>query len=503
MNDLVTGSGPLVLAAEIEVYQPEGLALAATRNLIANPTMAGAIAGTPGTAPTGWFITGTLFGVTRSILGSGVEDGVPYVDVAYSGTATAVINERFEPPRVLVAPGQRVAGAILVRLIEGSLAGLTVSARIQRWLVDMFNGVLANSTIVPTSAPLRQQQQHLNGVQTAGSDRIDVSASVFIPSGATVAFALRIGYPQAEFVTLPTARVTPIGPATPSLGEPWGVLPTGTLTPDPAPIIDYTLLRASDAGYVTRETDPGGLHIYPPILASGLEIDRAMDLAPGGQGAAAGWGSIRLANDAGALNPLTLGRNADGRPVRLRIGRKTPTAQGWRDPPRAETATILSGIGAGWQIDETELRLALRDPTYWLERPIDGEAYAGTGGLHGTAPLAGKRKPRLRGGTPANPVREIAPLLVDPIAGIYQVSDAPGGIVTLNERGLAGGIFFHGSVADITAAAPPAGTYAVESSARGLFLRLGSFPPAGQITVDAWGAFPDGSTPGAAASVAL
>jgi len=287
----------------------------------------------------------------------------------------------------------------------------------------------------------------------------------------------------------------------PAPGEAWGVLATATPTREPSPLLDYTLLRASDAGYVTREEDPVGLLIYPPILASGVEIDRAMDLAPGGQGAAAGWGALRLANDAGALDPL--GRNADGRAVRLRIGRKTPTVQGWRDPPWASTALLLEGVGAGWQVDEAELRLALRDPSYWLDRPVEGAAYPGTGGLGGSAALAGKRIPRLRGGTASHPVREIAPLLVDPIAGIYQVSDAPGGIVTLQERGLAGGITVHGSVADITAAAPPAGTYAVESSARGLFLRLGSFPPAGQITVDAWGAFPDGSTPGAAASVAL
>ena len=182
-----------------------------------------------------------------------------------------------------------------------------------------------------------------------------------------------------------------------------------------------------------------------------------------------------------------------------RIGSASTAAQ----PALQGLASVSDTVGAGWQVDEAELRLALRDPSYWLDRPVEGAAYPGTGGLGGSAALAGKRIPRLRGGTASHPVREIAPLLVDPVAGIYQVSDAPGGIVTLQERGLAGGITVHGSVADITAAAPPAGTYTVESSARGLFLRLGSFPPAGQITVDAWGAFPDGSTPGAAASVAL
>lgn len=175
----------------------------------------------------------------------------------------------------------------------------------------------------------------------------------------------------------------------------------------------------------------------------------------------------------------------------------------YTDPPLANTSVVLNGIGAGWVVDETEVRLLLRDPTYWLERPVDGSLFLGTGALEGTAALAGKRKPRLRGGAVSNPVREISPLLVDPVRGIYQISDAPGGVVALYERGLGGSIVFGGSVADIVAATPAAGTYQIESSNRGLFLRLGTFPPAGVITVDAWGAFPDGAQHSSASAVAL
>jgi len=284
-------------------------------------------------------------------------------------------------------------------------------------------------------------------------------------------------------------------------GEAYGVLPEGVLSLALYVAGDSATLRASDLGYVTRESDAGGLQVYPPILASGVAIDRAMDLAPDGQGAAAGWGSIRLANDAGALTALGATRNADGRVVRLRLGRKV--ADNWGDPPLASTVTILSGFGAGWVVDEAELRLDLRDPTYWIERPVDRATFAGTGGLEGTAALAGKRKPYLRGGSGSDPVREVSPVLVDPVAGIYQVSDQRGTIAALYERGLAGGIVLNAIVANITAAAPPAGTYNVESSARGLFIRLGTFPPAGVITVDAVGAFPDATAPSAAASVAL
>jgi hypothetical protein len=255
----------------------------------------------------------------------------------------------------------------------------------------------------------------------------------------------------------------PGGTATAAPGEAWGVLATATLPRQPEPLTDFTLLRASDLGWVTRASDPDGIQAYAQILTSGIEIDRQMDLAPGGQGAAAGCGALRFANEAGALTALALSRNADGRAVRLRLGRKAPAAYGWRDTAWSDTANLL---------DESEVRLTLRDTTYWLERPVDGATYDGTGGLEGNAALAGKRKPRLPGGTAADPVREIAPVLVDPVAGICQISDAPGAVVTLYERGLAGGITFHASVADINAAVPPPGTYSVESSGRGLFLGL-------------------------------
>src|SRR4051794_27060122 len=81
------------------------------------------------------------------------------------------------------------------------------------------------------------------------------------------------------------------------LGEAALVLPALALTTTPITLDDYATVRASDAGYVTRSTDPAGVQAYPPILSSGLEIDRQMDLAPNGAGAAAGWGSIRLADD--------------------------------------------------------------------------------------------------------------------------------------------------------------------------------------------------------------
>lgn len=102
-----------------------------------------------------------------------------------------------------------------------------------------------------------------------------------------------------------------------------GVLPVGTLEVATQPFEDSSTLLVSDAGYVTRETDAGGLRVFAPLLVSVLEIDRQMDITPNGQGAGAGWGSLNFVNG-GDLNDVALTRNADGRAVRVSIGRKIP-----------------------------------------------------------------------------------------------------------------------------------------------------------------------------------
>ena len=58
-------------------------------NSIRNNTMVGAVAGTPGTLPTNWstFITGAT-GISREVVGTGVESGINYLDLRFFGTST-------------------------------------------------------------------------------------------------------------------------------------------------------------------------------------------------------------------------------------------------------------------------------------------------------------------------------------------------------------------------------------------------------------------------------
>jgi hypothetical protein len=96
------------------------------RNDIRNPRCEGAVAGTPGTAPTNWatFPTG---GVVFNIVGSGTEAGIPYVDIRLSGTSTTggAPVLRADQTYPTAAQNEVWTHSAFVRLVAGSLAGIT------------------------------------------------------------------------------------------------------------------------------------------------------------------------------------------------------------------------------------------------------------------------------------------------------------------------------------------------------------------------------------------
>lgn len=158
------------------------------------------------------------------------------------------------------------------------------------------------------------------------------------------------------------------------------------------------------------------------------------------------------------------------------------------DPPLANLGVAFAGVASAWQASETDLTIPLRDASALLERPYQTSTYGGTGGLDGTADLAGRPIPRTRGGTSTNPVRNVTPVLVDPVNLIYQWSDGPGTLVNLYE-GAAKTITFSADTTDLYTGSPPAGQYRTDV-AKSLF-QLGSPPASGYaITCDVTGAFP-------------
>jgi hypothetical protein len=97
-------------------------------NSIRNSTMVGAVAGTPGTLPTNWGIGFNGSGLSSSVLGTGTESGMTYVDIRVFGTAT-VATEAFIPfdstTQIAATTGQNWVSSVYHRVVSGTSANVT------------------------------------------------------------------------------------------------------------------------------------------------------------------------------------------------------------------------------------------------------------------------------------------------------------------------------------------------------------------------------------------
>lgn len=276
----------------------------------------------------------------------------------------------------------------------------------------------------------------------------------------------------------------------------WATTPWGTAGLKAASVESTSVICASDMGFRSSPSDTDGVVAYPPLINEAFSIDQGLALAPGDSSVGGQWGAVHLANDDGRFDTIAATWNVDGRPVEIRTGTKIwdDTRGIWLDPTFASLTPVFTGVATPWFLDAKELRIPIRDATYWIERPVNADLYSGAGGYNGTAQLTGLPKPMARGGTLAHPIRNVTPTLIDPVAQIYQYNNAPGTVVKVYE-GLKsstdlGGITFQApDTTDLTSGSTTPGLYRTDNS-KGLF-QLGS-PPIHAITIDCTGEFPNG-----------
>jgi hypothetical protein len=194
-------------------------------NSIRNSSMVGAVAGSPGTLPTNWTqLLGA--GLTRTIVGTGTENGLPYVDVRYNGTATGTsVLLAFETVTgITAANGQVWTGSFYLKTISlpnppnnyRSLFAEYTSAGV--YVRDV------SFAITPTSNLNRfSQTETLAGGATTA--RVVNGVLGNLTNGAAYDFTIRIAAPQMElgayattWVPTTTAAVTRIADAASKTG---------------------------------------------------------------------------------------------------------------------------------------------------------------------------------------------------------------------------------------------------------------------------------------------
>jgi hypothetical protein len=176
----------------------------ARTNGIRNNAMTGAVPGTPGTLPTNWTTGMPAGGLTQTIVGTGVENGIDYIDIRLFGTPSSTFNVQFHHESnatVVAAPGQVWTHSAFLTLQAGSLAS-TAGLRLQIWFLNAAHGVTEQ---YPTAAlnigsgALGLARQVLSATPVVGTTaNADGGMIVGVTNGVPVDFTLRIGWPQLE-----------------------------------------------------------------------------------------------------------------------------------------------------------------------------------------------------------------------------------------------------------------------------------------------------------------
>jgi hypothetical protein len=183
-------------------------------NSLRNSTMVGAST-SPSTLPTNW-TSFTTYGLTVAIAGVGTENGVNYIDISYTGTATTsdAVRIGFEQSlQISASNGQSWSLSTYAKIISQSAPPSSYDLRMtERALVGGGVVTLGTQSITPTSTLTRfTYTRTLSGGATVGYVAPEFSVPVI--NGTSYNFTIRIAQPQMELGAYATTPILTTGSA--------------------------------------------------------------------------------------------------------------------------------------------------------------------------------------------------------------------------------------------------------------------------------------------------
>lgn len=205
------------MASNSYVFDATGSLQTAPNNQTTNSTMTGAVngvVGSGGSFPTTWSIYSASSLVT-TIIGTGTQNGLPYIDIQFSGTPSASFYVLAFGNQVTSSQGQKFIQSATFSLVGGSLANV----------INCYSEIRTtagnqDTVFTPTATPTRIN----SSVYTLPASPSYAVQALYlnVTSGQPINLTLRIAAPQMELVTgaqttprpfLPTSGSAYYGPA--------------------------------------------------------------------------------------------------------------------------------------------------------------------------------------------------------------------------------------------------------------------------------------------------
>jgi hypothetical protein len=267
-------------------------------NGIRNPRWEGAVAGSPGTMATNMTITSDN-GLTRTIVGAGVESGRPYLEIRWAGVTAGAAMLFFTDgaSSISAVAGDLRNASAEARIVAGSATGVS-GFRSVLFFLDGGGAVLA--THADTTRTLSSAMATSVAVSTAAPaltafarQRIDVQTSV----GAAVDVTVRFYRTQLESGSFASSLILP------PVGTPGAQLRAADIANGDATLID---LDKSSIAIVFR-VERGGVG----VAATGVESHLSIVDADGSD--------QLLVNTNTAVFPRLLARRAAGATTQVQL----------------------------------------------------------------------------------------------------------------------------------------------------------------------------------------
>lgn len=191
----------------------------APNNVIRNNTMVGAVAGSPGTLPsTAWNISG-LGSLTQTVVGTGAENGINYIDIRFNGTTNNTqLNIRFDlASSVPAAVGQTWYWSVYTAVVGGSTANISQLAGIYGNAYNSSSAFITSFTwtgpsSVNTTSTLTRTSYSAT-ISTANTAFIQPQITLLWNSGVAIDITIRVGMPQMQLGTAINSTIATSGSA--------------------------------------------------------------------------------------------------------------------------------------------------------------------------------------------------------------------------------------------------------------------------------------------------